>query len=238
MTRQSHPTILLTRPLAQSQRFADQIGGALISPLMRPEFLSPMLPSGDFTAIVLTSETGAEAAGRISAAGIALPKRAFCVGNRTAEAARAARFDTSSAVGAVDDLLAYILAAAPVGRLLLLRGQDSVGDLEQRLISAGIETVSQIIYRQIAQSLTDGARAVLQDPRPVILPIFSPRSARLLAAELRRIAAKAPIWLAALSPAVAEGFDFPTVYTEIATRPDSAAMLQAVQALRGAWMTS
>ena len=238
MTRQSHPTILLTRPLAQSQRFADQIGGALISPLMRPEFLSPMLPSGDFTAIVLTSETGAEAAGRISAAGIALPKRAFCVGNRTAEAARAARFDTSSAAGSVDDLLAYILAAAPVGRLLLLRGQDSVGDLEQRLISAGIETVSQIIYRQIAQSLTDGARAVLQDPRPVILPIFSPRSARLLAAELRRVAAKAPIWLAALSPAVAEAFDFPTVYTEIATRPDSAAMLQAVQALRGAWMTS
>jgi uroporphyrinogen-III synthase len=79
---------------------------------------------------------------------------------------------------------------------------------------------------------------VLQDPRPVILPIFSPRSARLLAAELRRVAAKAPIWLAALSPAVAEAFDFPTVYTEIATRPDSPAMLQAVQALRGAWMTS
>ena len=238
MTRQSHPTILLTRPLAQSQRFADQIGGALISPLMRPEFLSPMLPSGDFTAIALTSETGAEAAGRISAAGIALPKRAFCVGNRTAEAARAAGFDASSAAGAADDLLAHIISAALVGRLLLLRGQDSVGDLEQRLISARIETVSQIIYRQIGQSLSDEAIAVLQAPSPVILPIFSPRSARIFAAELRRVAAKAPIWLAALSPAVAEAFNFPTVYTEIATRPDSAAMLQAVQALRGAWMTS
>jgi uroporphyrinogen-III synthase len=238
MTRQSHPTILLTRPLAQSQRFADQIGGALISPLMRPEFLSPMLPSGDFTAIVLTSETGVEAARRISAAGTALPNRAFCVGNRTAEAARAAGFDASSAAGAVNNLLAYILAAAPVGRLLLLRGQDSVGDLEQRLILAGIETVSQIIYRQIVQSLSGEAIAVLQAPSPVILPIFSPRSARIFAAELRRVAAKAPIWLAALSPAVAEAFDFPTVYTEIATRPDSPAMLQAVQALRGAWMTS
>lgn len=233
MARQSQPTILLTRPLAQSQRFADQIGGALISPLMRPEFLSPPLPSGDFTAIVLTSETGVEAAGRISAAGTALPKQAFCVGNRTAAAARAVGFEASSAVGAAHDLLAYIIAAAPVGRLLLLKGQDSVGDLEQRLISAGIETVSQVTYRQIAQYLTDEAIAVLQETHPVILPIFSPRSAKLLADELRRIAAKAPIWLAALSPTVAEAFDFPTVFAEIAARPDSAAMQQAVQALRG-----
>ncbi|WP_426032408.1 uroporphyrinogen-III synthase [Cypionkella sp. TWP1-2-1b2] len=233
MARQSQPTILLTRPLAQSQRFADQIGGALISPLMRPEFLSPELPPGDFAAVVLTSETGAEAAGRISASGASVPKQAFCVGNRTAETARAMGFVASSAAGAADDLLAHIVSAAPVGRLLLLRGQDSVGDLEQRLISAGLETVSQIIYRQIAQILTDKAIAVLQGPSPVILPIFSPRSARLLAVELRRVAAIAPIWLAALSAAVAEAFDFPTVFTEIATRPESAAVQAAVDALRG-----
>ncbi|MES2433161.1 MAG: uroporphyrinogen-III synthase [Pseudomonadota bacterium] len=233
MVRQSQPTVLLTRPLAQSQRFAEQIGGVLISPLMRPAFLTPRLPTGDFTAVVLTSETGAEAAGRISASGFRLPKRAFCVGHRTAQAAQAVGFDASSAAGAADDLLAHIVSAAPVGRLLLLRGQDSVGDLEIRLASAGLETVSLTIYRQIALGLTDAAIAVLQDPRPVILPIFSPRSARLLATELRRVAAKAPIWFAALSPAVAEAFDFPTVYTEIALRPDSAAMLRAVQILRG-----
>ena len=232
MARQSQPIILLTRPLAQSQRFADQIGGALISPLMRPEFLSPELPLGDFAAIVLTSETGAGAAGRISAAGAALPKLAFCVGNRTAEMARAAGFTASSAAGAADDLLAHIIAGRPAGRLLLLQGQHSVGDLEQRLVSARIETVSRIVYRQIAQKLTEEAIAVLQDVRPVILPIFSPRSAKLLADELRRIAAKAPIWLAALSPAVAEAFDFPTVFAEIATYPDSAAMLRTVQVLR------
>ena len=74
---------------------------------------------------------------------------------------------------------------------------------------------------------------MLQGPSPVILPIFSPRSARLLAVELRRVAAIAPIWLAALSAAVAEAFDFPTVFTEIATRPESAAMQAAVDALRG-----
>ena len=233
MARQSHPIILLTRAEAQSQSFADQIGGALISPLMRPEFLSPALPPGDFAAVVLTSQTGAEAAGRISAAGGSLPKRAFCVGDRTAAAAQAAGFEMSSAAGNADDLLAHIISAAPEGRLLLLQGQDSVGDLGNRLNSAGIETVSQIIYRQIAQTLTDEAIAVLRGPATVILPIFSPRSARLLAIELRRIAAKAPVLVAALSPAVAEAFEFPTVFTEIAARPDNAAMLRAVQTLRG-----
>lgn len=232
MARQSHPVILLTRPLAQSQSFADQIGNALISPLMRPEFLSPPLPFGDFAAVVLTSQTGAEAAGRISAAGLDLPKRAFCVGDRTAAVARLAGFEVSSAGGNADDLLAHISSAAPVGRMLLLQGQDSVGDLKNRLISAGIETVSQIIYRQIAQTLTDEAISVMQGSAAVILPIFSPRSARLLATELRRVAAKAPVLVAALSPAVAEAFDFPTVFTEIAARPDNAAMLRAVQTLR------
>ena len=232
MARQSHPIILLTRPEAQSQSFADQIGDALISPLMWPEFLSPALPPGGFAAVVLTSQTGAEAAGRISAAGGSLPKRAFCVGDRTAAAARVAGFEVSSAGGNADDLLTHIISAAPEGRLLLLQGQDSVGDLGNRLNSAGIETVSQIIYRQIAQTLTDEAITVLQGSATVILPIFSPRSARLLAIELRRIAAKAPILVAALSPAIAEAFDFPTVFTKIAARPDNAAMLRAVQTLR------
>ena len=90
MARQSQPTILLTRPLAQSQRFAAMVGGAVIAPLMVPEFLSPPLPTRDFAAVVLTSETGVEAARRISAAGAPLPKRAFCVGDRTAKAAQAA----------------------------------------------------------------------------------------------------------------------------------------------------
>ncbi|OYU38035.1 MAG: uroporphyrinogen-III synthase [Pseudorhodobacter sp. PARRP1] len=232
MARQSQPTILLTRPLAQSQRFADQVGGAVISPLMAPEFLSPSLPSGAFAAVIFTSETGVEAAGRISAAGGVLPTRAFCVGNRTAEAARALGFVAQSAMGAADDLLAQISAEPPLGRLLHLRGQDSAGDLEKRLNIAGIDTVALIVYRQIAQNLTMEAADLLQGSAPVILPIFSPRSARLMVGELRRVAAIAPICLVALSAAVAEAFDFPATLVEIAARPDSAAMIQGVAVMR------
>ncbi|MDZ4311845.1 MAG: uroporphyrinogen-III synthase [Cypionkella sp.] len=163
---------------------------------------------------------------------MALPKRAFCVGNRTAEAAQALGFDASSAGGDADDLLAQIASVAPVGCLLLLQGQDTAGDLQNRLISAGIETVSVITYRQIAQRLSDEAILLLQGSAPVILPVFSARSAVLLVAELRRTAAKAPLQLAALSSAVAEAFDFPTELVQIASRPDSFAMQQAIEALR------
>lgn len=232
MARQSHPTILLTRPFAQSQRFADQIGGAVISPLMLPEFLNPSLPAGDFSAVILTSETGAEAARRISATGGVLPAMAYCVGRRTALAAQAVGFQTLSADGDADALLALITAQRPAGRLLLLRPEDAAGDLATSLNMAGIETVSITVYRQQPQHLTAEATALLKGKAPVIMPVFSSRSARLLAAEIRRIDAKAPLWLAALSPAVAQAFDFPVNLIQIAVRPDASAMLEAVKVLQ------
>ena len=233
MVRQSQPVILLTRPLTQSQRFADQVGGAVIAPLMATEFLSATVPPGDFAGVILTSETGVEAARRISAAGFRLPQRAFCVGNATAAAARRAGFAASSAAGNAGDLLAHIITAAPQGRLLLLCAQDSAGDLQKRLILAGIETVSVVVYRQNAKPLTPEAAALLHGAAPVILPIFSPRSARLLVTELRRIAATAPLWVVALSPAVAEVFDFPAELAKIAAQPDADAMCDVISHLRG-----
>lgn len=232
MVRQSQPTILLTRPLAQSLRFADQVGGAVISPLMLPEFLDPALPETDFAAVILTSETGVQAARRISATGAALPDLAYCVGNRTTQAARAAGFQALSAEGDASALLALIKARHTSGKLLLLRPEDTAGDLTKDLNSAGIDTVSVIVYRQKPQSLTAEATALLQGDTPVILPVFSPRSARLLVAEIRRINGHAPLWLAALSPAVAQAFDLPAELIQIAAQPDASAMLDAVTAMQ------
>lgn len=232
MVRQSHPTILLTRPLAQSQRFADQLGGAVISPLMLPEFLHTTLPAGDFVAVILTSETGAEAARRISATGAALPALAYCVGRRTAQVAQSVGFQTLSADGDANALLALIKVRHSTGKLLLLRPEDAAGDLANSLIFAGIETVSVIAYRQKPQSLNAEATALLQGDAPVILPVFSPRSARLLAGEIRRVHGTAPLWLAALSPAVAQAFDLPTRLIQIAARPEASAMLDVVLAMQ------
>jgi uroporphyrinogen-III synthase len=239
------PTILLTRPLLQSQRFAAELCARWpeipveIAPLMAPEYRLPALPAQDFAALILTSETGAEAARRISAAGIALPARAYCVGDRTAAAARSAGFLAISAGGDADDLLVLIQAEMPRSALLFLRGVDSVGNIDDCLNSAGIETVSAIAYVQTPQAFTVQAARLLQQTAPVIVPLFSPRSARIFIAEWPHSPSPAPLWIAALSPAVAEvavGLGPDRMAT--AAHPDAGSMLIAVAALLGGGMGS
>lgn len=239
MARQSRaPTILLTRPLPQSQRFAAQLRARwpdlslMIAPLMAPEFLMPDLPQKDFAALILTSETGAEAARRISAAGVALPNRAFCVGDRTALAAEAAGFQAQSAQGDAEALIAHIRANPPRGPLLFLHGAQTTGDIAERVNSANTETVSAVAYAQSPQPLTEAATHLLRQPDPVILPLFSPRSARIFGTACPEGAARAPLWVAALSPAVAQmAADLAPDRMRTATRPDAAAMLDALAGL-------
>lgn len=226
MARQSHPTVLLTRPLAASQRFAQTLAqGAVISPLMEPEFLSPQIPATDFAALVFTSETGVAAATRL---GIRPNVPAYCVGQRTAQTASRAGWTAVSADGDAADLLALILTENPGGPLLVIRPEDAATDLQNKLLLAGIETFSAIAYRQKPAALTLQATQLLQAPHPVLLPLFSPRSARLFGIEYRRISGIAPLLVAAISPAVIAELDFPVQDAQVAERPDAAAMRQAM----------
>lgn len=241
MARQSRaPTILLTRPAGQSARFAEALRQALPavqiveSPLMSPEFLHPALPAGPWQALVLTSETAAEAARRIVAEGHDLPREAFCVGDRSAAAARAAGFAPLSAAGDAADLLALIRNAAPQGRLLYLRGREVAADVEQHLEKSGICVDSLIVYAQQEQALNSQAIQLFHGDGRVIAPVFSPRSARLLASSIPADR-KAQLFVAAISQnaataAEATGAD----RLVIAEHPDSPAMLRAVIALHAA----
>lgn len=238
-TQSRAKTLLLTRPEPQASRFAAlaalRLGADLrivVSPLMAPRFLAPDLPDRAFAALVLTSETGADAARRISAAGGRLPSRAICVGDRTAQVAQAAGFQAVSAQGDAAALVRFILDRAQAGPLLYLHGKDSRGDVAGLLNSGGIETVSAIVYDQIEAFLTDEAKAVLAQPDPVLLPLFSPRTARLFAAGIAQINHRAPLWVAALSRAVAaEAQVLAPEKLEIAGNPDADAVLVALDKL-------
>jgi uroporphyrinogen-III synthase len=223
--------VLLTRPAAQSRSFAAALAARLdgavrpvIAPLMAPVVLAPDLPEGPFQAVIFTS-----AAGVTAAAGLDLPRRAYCVGSATAAQAQAAGFDAVSADGDAHSLVALVLADRPVGRLLHLRGEDTRGEVVEQLRSAGIETVSRVVYRQDAQPLTAEARALLAEEVAVIVPLFSPRTAILLRAALpAEIAAR--LWIVAMSAAVAEAAEaLPQAGLVIARQPDAGAMLDAVQ---------
>ncbi|CAN1562255.1 HemD Uroporphyrinogen-III synthase [Paracoccaceae bacterium] len=238
MAKQSTATatpVLLTRPEARSLAFAAALDvhfgdrlRCVMAPLMAPRILSPSLPEGHFDAVIFTSATAVEAARKL---GVPLPTRAFCVGARTAVAARAAGFVASSAGGDAGDLVAAILSDPARGRLLHLRGQDSTGDVAERLTAHGITTIPVIVYGQDPQPLTSEATGLLQDPAPLILPIFSPRSAALLSAALPETT-RARLHIAAMSAAVAKAaFVMPNDVLVIARQPDAEGMLEAVGTL-------
>ena len=228
-TRAAIP-VLLTRPEAASRAFAAALearfGGLVrpvISPLMAPVFLMPVLPEGPFAAVIFTSATGVAAV-----QGVTLPKRAYCVGAQTAARARAAGFDAVSADGDAGALVAAVLANPAPGRLLHLRGEETRGDVAEQLTAAGVETLSVVVYRQEPQALTAQALVLLEAEGTVIVPLFSPRTAVLFWAALPQ-GLRARLRLAAMSAAVADAINgIPHQALEVARRPDADAMLEAV----------
>jgi uroporphyrinogen-III synthase len=231
------PAVLVTRPAAASARFAstlaDRFGDRvepILSPLMQPVFHQPALPQQRFDAVVFTSEAGVEGARHLMASGVSLPTRAFCVGNLTAKVAATHGFEAQSAEGDASALVAMILRSAVGGPLLYLHGRDTRGDLAEQLNSAGIVTHSALVYQQDPFPLSPLAVSRLAQPGPVLVPLFSPRSADLFCAALP--ASMAPLYLAAMSAAVATQADpIPHHALRVAARPDGDAMLDTLEDL-------
>lgn len=230
--------VLVTRPRDQACAFASRLIARfasrvqpVIAPLMAPEYLSPPLPEGRFAAVVFTSAQGVAGAVRLKAE---LPRLAWCVGRSTAAAAAAAGFETRSADGDAKALIAAILKDPPDGRILYLHGVDTSGDVDKILLNKGISTVSLQVYLQKAIPLGGEATRLLRRRGPVILPLFSPRSARLFRDEMPADT-RADLRIAAMSGAVAEACrDIPGAGLVIAARPDAEAMLDAVESLLAA----
>lgn len=226
------PSLIVTRPERAARRFAAEVEARL--PGRYRVLVAPLLdivpvaatPDAEADALVLTSENAAERAAALLP-GADLP--AFCVGTRTAEAARAAGFRAESADGAAADLLALIRARlGPGSRVLYLRGRHVASPLGEALRAAGYGVAEAVVYDQRARPLSAAARRALAGPGVVAL--FSPRSARLLAAE-----APAPgsgMQALCLSAAVANALgSWPGAAPLVAARPDAAAMADALAAL-------
>jgi uroporphyrinogen-III synthase len=232
MVIQSRPLqLLLTRPKAQGLRFAKQLRAGLsqpfditYAPLIQPVFLHPQLSKTKYHAVVLTSETGALAAASYDG----LPKLAYCVGDQTARAARRAGFVTQSAAGDAEALIRMILQTFPNQPLLHICGIDTRGDVAEKLNKARIKTDTLTAYRQDPAPLTKEARRLLAGTTPVIVPLFSPRSAQIFVAEAEP-GLTAPLCIVAMSVAVAQALGtLPIARLETATEPNAKAMIAAV----------
>ncbi len=193
-----------------------------ISPLMAPVFLPAVLPDARYAALIFSSETGVDA---YAARRERIAAMAFCVGDRTAEAAQKLGLRVMSAGGDADAMIALILRHPPDGPLLHLRGKDSRAEVAARLSAEGMQTTEVIVYEQRPNALRPAAQKLLGGTQPVIVPLFSPRSALLFCAT----APRAPLRIAAMSIAVAQAID-PRLNAQVvvAARPAGDAMLAAV----------
>ncbi|NKB29317.1 MAG: uroporphyrinogen-III synthase [Rhodobacteraceae bacterium] len=224
-------TLLITRPRGRAERFARDcrrlIGHEipfLIAPVVRT-IAQPV--AADLTAyrgLIVTSEAGLNAIDWPAAA----PRPVvYAVGSHTAKLARAAEFDAIDGGGDADALVATIIAASPKGPLLHLHGSETRGDIRARLTDAGLHVEACVAYRQQDVELDGATIALLRGSAPVVLPVFSVRSAlRLLKYQ------PAPTHhIVAISDAVARAWPRDTNPIHVAECPTAISMAQSVAAL-------
>lgn len=220
------PILLMTRPEPQARAFAESLGVAVdmvISPLIAIAPVGPLPDPGRFAGLILTSANAARVYRQIGGpTGLA----AWCVGTKTAEAAREAGLDAEALGGDAAALAESLIARNVPGPLLHLRGFHSRGAVADRLIDAGIETHEAVIYDQPAQALTPEARAALDGDRPIVVPLFSPRTAEIFALYGPF---DGSVHVVAMSPAVAEAVTGLTLAgLDIAASPTGADMAGTV----------
>lgn len=226
-------TLLMTRPRAASERFVARLSPGLRrrlrvihSPLLEIAFRPGHLTLQGMHGVIFTSANGVAAA---QAAALRPTLPAYCVGAATAAAARRARWSVEETCDTADALVDALIARRPPAPLLHLRGRHARGAVAERLTAAGIETRAQEVYDQRLVAPSDDACAALNGPDPVIAPLFSPRTARHFADSC---AGSAPLLLAAISRAAAEPLENMAYHALIvASRPDGAAMVAAVETL-------
>ncbi len=196
----------------------------IISPVLRISPITDAIDLSGFEGVILTSENGAVALSKVACVdGV----EAWCVGDRTAEVATDLGMRAVSARGDADALVALLGLRASAGTLLHVHGTRTQGDVVTRIRAAGFRAESRMVYEQVETPLTKTARACLNDRGPIVLPLFSPRSAELVGDEART--ANAPLAIVALSRSVAEAWTGPAPdLLAIAERPDSPNMLEGV----------
>lgn len=184
--------LLVTRPVADAERFADALRArgieAVIAPVLSIEIDQDAAPDVDTaTALAVTSVNGLRAFASLS------PRRdlpVFAVGARTAAAAQAAGFTVAATGdGGVEDLAAVIAGAGlPDGAHLYHPcGRDRAGDLPGLLVARGITCRQESLYAaEKAEQLPEAAADSLTAGTVDGAAFFSPRSARHFATLVKR----------------------------------------------------
>ena len=212
MPADQRPTLLITRPWKAALRFAAMLPDvpSVIAPVLR---IVPVAHDAGVLhgalGLVFTSVHA------VASAGAGQGRLAICVGGQTGQAARAAGFDVVEGQGTADSILPLI-ATAPVP-LVHPHGRHVAKVLPVRGV---------VVYDQQPVDITPRAQRLLAGQSPVILPVFSPRSASLLSQQVKN--AQAALWIVAISAAASRAWTGPARRVIVARRPDADAMKAAI----------
>ncbi|MDO6730629.1 uroporphyrinogen-III synthase [Marinovum sp. 2_MG-2023] len=226
---EAKPALLLTRPHADAARFLSVLQGMMtpgrvvIAPVLDIAPIGGQAPIPDATAVIFTS------ANAVAAYAGSSDRLAYCLGARTTKAAENRGFAAKMVGVDADSLVKELLRLGPVGPVLHLRGRHTRGDVAARLRDGGLNAQDAVVYEQRRRDLTAEARQLLNGDQSVILPLFSPRSADIVAAQGPFAA---PICVVAISEAVAEhAAAMRPRRMAVAEQPDLISVCAAVAAL-------
>lgn len=216
------PILVLTRPEPQSRALAaalDVPAEVIVAPILEIVCAETLPDLARYAGVILTSANAVRCGPPLAG------HRVHCVGERTAAAARAAGAEVVTVARDAEDLVPRIAGPGP---LLHLRGEHARGEVARRLTDAGIPTEEAVVYAQTPLALSTAARRALEGAAPAVLPLFSPRSARLVGANLKP---GAELRVVAMSPAVARAWqDVTGGAAQIVAAPTGEAMMAAIVA--------
>ena len=228
------PRILVTRSEPGASETAARLRAAGFEALVEPVFaIAPIAADiPDFDALAFTSANGARQFARLS------PRRdasAFCVGARTAQAAREMGFaDVVSADGDVLALLDLVSRKLPPdARLLHVGNAESRGDLAERLSAAGHNARFVAVFHAVPVESPGRRLAALLAGQERIdaVMVHSPRAAIILAGFADGVARPPSLSVVAISEAAAAPLAGRAARVEIAATPDEAALISALARL-------
>ena len=183
---QENVILLLTRPLGGNERFCLKIKHLLYSceildnPIQRIDFLPSLSKVNKNSVLIFTSANGLRAAKKHNL----INKKCFVVGANTKKIAVSFGYDVLGFSKDQENLLKLIKSKKPNESMVHIRGKHTVGNLCDALKRNQFSCLDIIGYNQEPLKIKKQNLQKIHSGRPVILPIFSSRSAELLQSNL------------------------------------------------------
>ena len=179
-------TIIITRPARAAARTAARLRPLLhsgvriiVSPLQEIVDTGAQVRFHPFDGAIFTSENGVHSIlSRERPDGM----HAFCVGERTAEAAERAGFVVVEAARDSAMLVNCIALSRSNGKLVYPRGRHAAANFSEQLGARGILVHEVVVYDQVRISLVKPAIHAIHT-RKCVFPLYSARTARILSEE-------------------------------------------------------